>query len=64
MKTADIYRTIATVYDSTGEVHKAKKFYQKAMDIAKQTFGEKNWLVAAAIYHNLERLYQRTEENN
>ena len=55
-RTAKMYRYLATVYDSTEEVHKAKQFYEKAMEIAKETCGEKHPLVAE-IYHELERLY-------
>jgi len=38
-RTAEIYRNLATVYDSTGEEHKAKEFYEKAMDIANKLVG-------------------------
>ena len=55
-RTAKMYRYLATVYDSTEEVHKAKQFYKKAMEIAKETCGEKHPLVTE-IYHELERLY-------
>ena len=58
-RTAQIYRYLATVHNSTEEVHKAKKCYEIAMDIAKETCGEKHPLVAE-IHHDLERLYQRT----
>ena len=58
-RTAQIYRYLATVHNSKEEVQKAKKFYEIAMDIAKETCGEKHPLVAE-IHHDLERLYQRT----